>query len=127
MSFDPDALDEFWNVHYFPEVVAAEKRRYPSINSVAEWLGGECEIVQVAVPLDCIDGFQEAFYGRPEAFLQKEVRQAQSAWSFVSPEVEERCVQALANDLASGEWDRKYGNYRTMKVFHGSIRLIISK
>jgi SAM-dependent methyltransferase len=127
MTFDPDSLDEFWNAQYFPEVVAAEKQRYPKIAQIVECLGGNCEIVKVPVPLDCIDGFQEAFYGRPEAFLQKEVRQAQSAWGFVSEEVEARCVQALADDLASGEWDRKYGHYRTTKEWVGTIRLVIGK
>ena len=127
LTFDAEALDEFWNVHYFPEVVHAEKQRYPRMAHVTECLGGNCEIMKVPVPLDCVDGFQEAFYGRPEAFLQKEVRQAQSAWGFVTPEVEERCVQALAEDLASGEWDRKYGHYRKMKEFMGSIRLVISR
>ncbi len=127
MTFDPDALDEFWNVDYFPEVIDAEKQRYPKISHVVEYLGGNCEVVKVPVPLDCVDGFQEAFYGRPEAFLQKEVRQAQSAWSFVSEEVEARCVQALADDLASGEWDRKYGHFRTMTEWLGTIRIIIAR
>lgn len=127
MTFDPDALDEFWNAQYFPEVIAAEKRRYPKIADVVEWLGGNCEIVKVPVPLDCVDGFQEAFYGRPEAFLEKGVRKAQSAWGFVSNEVEARCVQALADDLASGEWDKKYGHYRTMPEWVGTIRLVVGR
>lgn len=127
MTFDPDSLDEFWNAQYFPEVIAAEKRRYPKIADVVAWLGGNCEVVKVPVPLDCVDGFQEAFYGRPEAFLEKGVRKAQSAWGFVSDEVEARCVQALADDLASGEWDKKYGHFRTMPEWVGTIRLMIGR
>ena len=34
------------------------------------------------IPLDCEDGFVEAFYGRPEALLDPEVRRSQSAWAF---------------------------------------------
>lgn len=127
LTFDPGALDDFWNVHYFPEVIAAEKQRYPSISSLNEYLGGNCEIQTVPIPLDCTDGFQEAFYGRPEAFLQKEVRKSQSTWGFVDAATEERIVKHLANELQSGEWDRKYGHYRTQPVFHGSVRLVIAR
>ena len=127
MSFDPDALDEFWNVHYFPELIEVERTRYPKINYIAECLGGECEIQKVPIPFDCADGFQEAFYGRPEAFLQKEVRQSQSAWGFLQEGLEDKLIQALADDLRSGEWNRKYGIHREMKEFVGALRLVISR
>lgn len=40
-------------------------------------------VTEVPVPLNCTDGFIEAFYGRPEAFLDADVRAGQSAWGFV--------------------------------------------
>lgn len=127
MTFDPDALDEFWNAQYFPELIAVEKARYPEIELIKEALGGNCEVITVPVPLDCTDGFQEAFYGRPEAFLQKEVRLSQSAWGFLSEETESELVKRLENDLNSGEWDRKYSHLRTQTTFTGALRLIVSK
>ncbi len=127
MTFDPEALDNFWNVHYFPELIAVEKGRYPSIAFMKNSLGGNCEVVKIPIPLDCIDGFQEAFYGRPEAFLEKDVRLSQSAWGFLSEEVENTLVKRLEDDLISGEWDKKYGHYRTQPYFTGALRLIISK
>lgn len=126
MTFDPDALDNFWNVHYFPELIAVEKARYPTIEFIKNSLGGNCEVVEVPIPLNCVDGFQEAFYGRPEAFLEKEVRLSQSAWGFLSEEVQDRLVKALEDDLNSGEWDRKYGHFRTEPLFTCALRLIIS-
>jgi SAM-dependent methyltransferase len=127
MTFDPAALKEFWNIHYFPDLIEVEKARYATVNFISECLGGNCEVVKVPVPLDCTDGFQEAFYGRPEAFLQKEVRKAQSAWGFLPDGVEEQLVQNLAADLTSGEWDKKYGHHRTMPFFTGALRLIIAR
>jgi SAM-dependent methyltransferase len=127
MTFDPDSLDLFWNVHYFPELIAVEKARYPTLDFIRQALGGESEVIPVPIPLDCVDGFQEAYYGRPEAFLQKEVRMSQSAWGFLSPEVEARIVQKLADELASGEWDRKYGHYRTQPTFTCALRLVIAR
>lgn len=127
MTFDPDALTEFWNVHYFPELIEVERSRYPKIADITNALGGTCEVKSVAVPLDCIDGFQEAFYGRPEAFLDKQVRMSQSAWGFLKAGEEERMVQALADELESGAWNKKYGHLRTQKSFTGALRLIIAR
>lgn len=126
MTFDPEALDNFWNVHYFPELIEVEKARYPTIDFVKQSLGGHCEVVPIPIPLDCVDGFQEAFYGRPEAFLKKEVRLSQSAWGFLPQGLEEKLVAALEDDLKSGEWDMKYGHFRTQPNFTCALRLIIS-
>lgn len=127
MTFDPDALDNFWNAGYFPELIAVEKARYPAIGFLKNCLGEDGEIVAVPVPLDCSDGFQEAFYGRPEAFLQREVRAAQSAWGFLPEGLEDVLVKRLEDDLKSGGWDRKFGHFRAEPNFTGALRLLISK
>ena len=126
MTFDPNALDIFWNAEYFPEVIEVEKQRYPKVDSLLDMLGGKTEVQEIPVPQNCIDGFQEAFYGRPEAFLDKEVRKAMSAWGFIGEDLQELMVKRLGNDLQSGEWDRKYGHLRTQPTFSGALRLIIS-
>lgn len=126
MTFDPEQLDNFWNAHYFPELIAVEKARYPAIDFIQQSLGGQSKVVSVPIPFDCTDGFQEAFYGRPEAFLQKEVRQSQSAWGFLAAGQEEELVQRLADDLASGEWDRKYGHYRNEPHFTCALKLVVA-
>lgn len=127
MTFDPEALDNFWNVAYFPELIEVEKARYPTIDFIKASLGGDCEVIPIPIPLNCLDGFQEAFYGRPEAFLQKEVRLSQSAWGFLPEGLEDKLVKSLEDDLLSGEWDKKYGHFRTQPTFTCALRLIISK
>lgn len=126
MTYDPDQLDVFWNIEYFPEVVEAERRRYPTLDFVVNALGGKCAIQAIPVPFDCTDGFQEAFYGRPEAFLDKEVRKAQSAWGFAPEGQEETIVKRLADDLQSGAWDRKFGHFRSQASFTGALRLVVA-
>jgi hypothetical protein len=125
LTFDPDALGALWLAEYSPELYAAEARRYPSIDSVAAAVGSGATVAPVAVPFDCVDGFTEAFYGRPEAFLDPAVRRSQSAWSFVGPESERRAVDSLAADLASGRWDRRHGDLRHQQSFVGSLRLVV--
>lgn len=126
MTFDPEALDNFWNAHYFPELIEIEKARYPTIEFIKNSLGGNCKVIEIPIPLNCLDGFQEAFYGRPEAFLEKDVRLSQSAWGFLSEETQNELVKRLEADLKSGEWDRKYGHYRNQPFFTCALRLIIS-
>lgn len=126
MTFDPDALDRFWTAQYFPELIEVEKVRFPTMDFITESLGVDCDIQSIPIPFDCQDGFQEAFYGRPEAFLEKEIRLSQSAWGFLTEEVEEKLVKRLLDDLESGEWDSKYGTFRTLTSFTGALRLIIA-
>lgn len=127
MTFDPEALDHFWNAHYFPELIEVEKARYPTIEFITEALGGKCTVLPIPIPLDCVDGFQEAFYGRPEAFLEQDVRMSQSAWGFLPEGLEALLVKRLSDDLESGEWDRKFGKYRTQPSFTCALRLIIAE
>jgi hypothetical protein len=65
----------------------------------------------VAVAVACTDGYTEAYYARPERFLDEGVRRARSAWAFVDPAAEARFVEHLSADLASGEWARRDGHH----------------
>jgi hypothetical protein len=76
---------------------------------------------------DCVDGFTEAFFARPERFLDPAVRQSQSAWGFVEEAAIGRGVARLRADLDSGAWDRRYGTLRTQPEFTGSLRLITAQ
>lgn len=124
LTFDGDALDRFWLADYAPELIEAERRRYPPIDRICSLLGA-AEVQDVEVPIDCHDGFTEAFYARPDAFLDPSVRASQSAWSFVQPAAIERAVERLAQDLESGLWEQRYGHLRSQPSFNGSLRLIV--
>jgi hypothetical protein len=124
LTAEPEALLEFWLADYAPLLVAAEARRFPSVDHVCEVLGGTSTVTAVPIPLDCVDGFGEAFYGRPERFLDPAVRQAQSGWGFIDPAETDRSVERLRAALESGEWDRRYGALRSQPEYVGSIRLI---
>lgn len=125
LTFDGDALDRFWLADYVPELMVAERGRYPAISRLTRALGEGTVVQDVPVPIDCVDGFTEAYFARPERFLDDRVRQAQSAWGFVHPDVQARGVERLRDDLASGAWDARYGHLRTLPAFDGSLRLIV--
>jgi ubiquinone/menaquinone biosynthesis C-methylase UbiE len=124
LTFDGDLQDQFWLNDYVPELIEVERRRYPKIRHITQVLGGTTTVLPMPIPIDCVDGFTEAYYARPERFLDAAVRKSQSAWIFLEPGVESRAVAHLEADLGSGEWDRGHSALRTLPEFVGSLRLI---
>ncbi|WP_155335794.1 class I SAM-dependent methyltransferase [Acrocarpospora corrugata] len=125
MTFDGTALDLLWLGEYAPELFAVESPRYPDIDWIAARVGGTVRVETVAIPIDCVDGFTEAYYARPERLLDPLVRKSQSAWGFVDDADEVRAVERLRADLESGAWDARFGHLRSQPEFLGSLRLII--
>jgi SAM-dependent methyltransferase len=126
LTANPELLDRFWLRDYAPEVIGVERRRYPTLEALAEGLGGSVRTATVPIPLDCRDGFNEAYYGRPEALLDPQARLSNSAWSFVDDTVHERFVLELTNDLENGRWEQRFGHLRTQTTFEGSLTLVVS-
>lgn len=127
LTIDGPALERFWLNDWFPEVVAVEQARFPSLERVAAALGGTVETSVVPVPLDCSDGFGEAYYGRPEAFLDPAVRRSQSGWGLTDPDAVARGVRQLEADLDSGRWDALHGHLRTQPEHEGALRLVTAR
>jgi len=126
LTGDPTRLRRFWLDEYAPEVLDTEARRYPSVYRLTTALDGTATVHPVPIPLDCVDGFNEAYYGRPEALLDPDVRLSCSAWSFVGQDVVDRFTSHLRRDLDEGTWDTKYGYLRTQPTFDGSLILLVS-
>ncbi|WP_251454120.1 class I SAM-dependent methyltransferase [Microbacterium sp. Marseille-Q6648] len=127
MTLDAPALRDFWLTDYIPEVVDVEVTRFPPIELIARVLGGKgwaVDVAPVPVPRDCTDGFGEAFYARPEAFLDPTIRRATSGLVLSPPAAVERGIERLREDLASGVWDKEYGLLRALPQRRGAIRLI---
>jgi SAM-dependent methyltransferase len=125
-TFELDALPA-WQLDYLREGVAKERPRFPAIGDVAAALGGRTRVERIPTPGDCVDGFFEAFWRRPEALLDAEVRGSQSVWALLDPGVEQQIVKRLADALDSGAWDAEHGHLRGRDSFDGALRLVISE
>ena len=86
---------------------------------------GEIEVTPVPVPHDCIDGFLYAFWRRPEAYLDPAVRAGSSSFR-VLPGLDAG-LSRLAADLASGEWERRYGHLLQFEEFDAGYRLVVAE
>ncbi len=127
LTFDPGRIASFWFYGYLPPQANAERKRMPEFARLAALLGPDTSFETVPVPFDCTDGFNEAFFGRPERFLDPAVRAAQSLWSFLGPDMEADIVRRLTADLDSGAWDAAHGHLRTQPTFDGSLRLVMTR
>jgi SAM-dependent methyltransferase len=127
LTFDAGRTPGFWLSEYLPDLPRVDAARMPPVPALAAGLGGEVTVTTVPVPADCADGFVEAFYGRPEAFLDPAVRAGQSLWGFVDPGAADRALGMLAADLASGAWDARYGHLREQPSYDGSLVLVTAR
>jgi SAM-dependent methyltransferase len=101
-THDASASDRFWLTRdYLPEHPRLWTGR-PALTQLAGAIGARIE--PVLIPWDCADGFYEAYWRRPEAYLDDRVRSGMSVWARVGPAAEQRAVRGLRDDLASGRW-----------------------
>ena len=75
--------------------------------AICDGFGTEIDVLPVPIPLDCRDGFNEAYYGRPEMLLEDGARLSCSAWSFVTREVVAGYIDRLRTEIEDGRWDEK--------------------
>jgi SAM-dependent methyltransferase len=112
----------FWLTRdYLPEVAAS---RVGLGTRLARAIGARME--PVLVPWDCVDGFFEAYWRRPEAYLDESVRRGVSVWASVGPEVEERAVRSLREDLASGRWAERNRELLDLEAAELGLRLLMA-
>jgi SAM-dependent methyltransferase len=112
----------FWLTRdYLPEVAAS-----PSglATELAGAIGARME--PVLVPWDCVDGFFEAYWRRPDAYLDERVRRGMSVWASVGPDVERRAVRTLRDDLASGRWAERNRDLLDTEAAELGLRLLVS-
>lgn len=124
VTMDVEVLAGLWLVRDdVPETLPAHAASFPSI---ARLLGSlpAATAGAIPVPRDCTDGFMVAFWGRPETYLDPEIRNATSPWHQLPPAVVARALRRLQHDLESGEWDGRYGHLRQRSTLDVGLRLI---
>ena len=127
--FTHDASDvgwrhRFWLTRdYLPEVAGLVAGR-PSVDELARAIGARME--PVLIPWDCADGFFEAYWRRPEAYLDDSVRRAVSVWTRVGPQAERRAVDRLRDDLSAGRWAERNRELLAVDAAELGLRLLVA-
>ena len=128
LTYDASSIgwrERFWlSRDYLPEFDSLVAQQLPSLADLTRAIGGRAE--PVLIPWDCADGFFEAYWRRPEAYLDEQVRRAVSVWTKVGPEAEQRAVRSLRDDLASGRWAERNRELVDLDAAELGLRLLVA-
>ena len=124
LNSDPSVANGFWLTRdYLPEHADLWAGR-PSLTELARAIAARTE--PVPIPWDCADGFYEAYWRRPEAYLDEHVRRGISVWARVGPDAEQRAVDSLRDDLASGRWAERNRDLVDLDAAELGLRLLVT-
>ena len=88
---------------------------------------GDADLRPVPIPHDCADGFLGAFWRRPEAYLDPEVRAGISVFRLLPEEEVAAAVEALRADLESGAWRRRNADILDRDELDLGFRLVVAE
>ena len=122
-QWDAECVDLAWLTRdYLPEFRAL--RAPVPLAERAAAIGARMEVVPI--PWDCEDGFFHAFWRRPEAYLEEQVRRGSSVWGRVGPDAEARAVARLRADLESGAWQERNAALLELEEYDLGYRLLVA-
>jgi SAM-dependent methyltransferase len=123
LTWDPDA-EGFWLVKdYLPEILAIDRRIFPSLTFLSAVLG-PLDVQPLPIPGDCVDGFLGAYWRRPEAYLDESVRAGISTFDRLA-NIDTQ-LGRLGRDLASGDWERRNTALRNRADLDVGYRLVVA-
>ena len=123
-TWDPAYAGAFWLGREYMPVTRATTVGFAPLAEQAAALGATVEVVPV--PWDCRDGFFSAFWRRPEAYLDPNVRAGISVLHRSDPEGVAAGLERLRADLDSGEWARRHSELLELDELDLGYRLLVA-
>ncbi|MYS22887.1 Ubiquinone/menaquinone biosynthesis C-methylase UbiE [Streptomyces sp. DvalAA-14] len=125
-TMDPYHLPELWLIEeYLPELRQFERARFTPLSTVVEALEAHT-VLPFPIPHDFTDGFQIAYWRRPEYFLDPVIRQASSTFAQLPASLIEPAIERLRADLASGIWHRRHADLLDRDAVDYGYRLLVA-
>ena len=123
VTWDPSSVAFWLTDEYFPEIVAIDRRIFPTMEELRQTLG-RVEVQRLPIPHDCSDGFLGAYWRRPRAYLDAGVRSAIS--TFTKLRDSEPGLVRLRKDIEDGTWERRYGHILNEGELDLGYRIVIA-
>jgi SAM-dependent methyltransferase len=124
-TWDEDTALDSWLVRdYFPGFARFSRPTRPMKRILDRLGGGRIEVAPI--PHDCEDGFFHAYWRRPAAYLDGEVRAGISVFSLLPPEEVAAGVRRLSHDLESGAWQRRNAALLELEELDLGYRLVVA-
>lgn len=124
-TWDFEVTRHFWLGSYIPAINELDARIEVPMSRLCELLE-TTDIRPVPIPHDCLDGFLGAYWRRPEAYLDPEVRAGISTLSRIDASVVNAGLELLLEDIQSGEWSRRFHELTTRESWDVGYRLVVA-
>lgn len=125
LTFDKGVHDQQWLcTDYLPTMGALDPQLLSPVEIAGALGGGVVEVLPV--PHDCFDGFCHAWWRRPKAYLDPEVRAGISGIARLPAAVVTPAMAALAEDLATGAWHRNHADLISCNEIDAGYRIVVS-
>lgn len=124
-TFDHDVHDHQWLVTEYLPAMAELDALHPSSRDIATALGG-ASVEVVPIPHDCVDGFGHAWWRRPAAYLDPEVRASISGIARLPAAVVSEAMERLDRDIGAGIWHERHADLVRLDEHDGGLRLVVS-
>lgn len=125
-TWDPAHRPLLWiAADYVPAIAAMETARFAFVPRIVAALGAHT-VSTFEIPHDFTDGFQAAYWRRPEMYLDPVVRSASSTFASLHTDEVEPGIERLRRDLESGNWHRTYGDLLSTERVDYGYRLIVA-
>jgi hypothetical protein len=124
VHFDPAHHDQQWLIRdYVPEIGEFDASRN-SFREVVDRLGAV--VSELPLSREFTDGVIGAFWCRPHAYLDPEIRSHMSGFAQIDPAVVDKAMLQLADDLRTGVWARRNAALADTSTFDAGFRLLVS-
>jgi len=121
LTIDRSVAERFWlSAEYLPRAHAL----WGAFSETLADFGG-CDVLDVPIPADCVDGFFHAFWKRPGAYLQPSVRRTMAVFNHLDPAEAAAGITGLARDLDSGDWRARHEDLLRLDTIDLGYRLLI--
>jgi SAM-dependent methyltransferase len=125
-TWDPDHDRRLWiATEYVPAIIAMEAARFATVPRIVEALDAHT-VHRFEIPHDFTDGFQAAFWRKPEAYLDPRIRAASSTFASLPSELVEPGIAQLRRDLESGMWASEHNDLLGLDSVDYGYRLVVA-
>ncbi len=125
-TWDPDHERKLWiTTDYVPAIDEMETSRFTSLMWLVEALDAHT-VERFEIPHNFTDGFQAAFWRRPEMYLDPDVRAGSSTFATLPPELVEPGIEQLRRDLETGVWYATYADLLALDAADLGHRIVIA-
>lgn len=108
-TWRPERVAQFWLLaEYLPAAAETHARQAVPLQALCALLDDECWVRSVPVPHDCLDGFGAAYWRRPAAYLDPQVRAGISMLAKTDEAALRPGLHRLEDDLRTGRWHREH-------------------